>query len=264
MDFNKMTIQEIKSYINTFEDIERIDNSIVKKLASDSRKGVQDISARIKRKKAKRKEKIQQWHNQNIHINKLEKKGYESIAGIDEAGRGPLAGPVVSSAVILDKQAPILGLTDSKKISLAERERLFEIILDQAVGVGIGIVSNTIIDRLNIYQATFLAMKRAVEDLKPAPEFLLIDGNQTIPDLNVEQKAIVSGDLKVNSISAASIIAKVTRDRIMDELHQSYPSYNFISNKGYGTKEHIDVIEDIGPCPYHRFSYKVVQKNESK
>jgi ribonuclease HII len=264
MNFNEMTIKEINNFINEFEDVEKIDNGIIEELATDSRKGVQKICKKIKRQKSKRKEKIQQWHSQNEHINLLEEKGYELIAGIDEAGRGPLAGPVVSSAVILDKTNPILGLTDSKKISQSERERLFDIILEEAVGVGIGIVSNTIIDRLNIYQATFVAMRRAVEDLKPLPEFLLIDGNQTIPDFNIEQKAVVSGDLKVNSISAASIIAKVTRDRIMDELHESYPKYNFLSNKGYGTQEHIEAIEEIGPCPYHRFSYKIVEKNKNK
>lgn len=264
MNFDEMTIKEIKNFIDQFEDIEKIDNGIIKELAADSRKGVNDICNKIKRKKAQRKDKIQQWHSQNEHLNLLEEKGYNLIAGIDEAGRGPLAGPVVSSAVILDKKNPILGLTDSKKLSQSERERLFNIILEEAVGVGIGIVSNTIIDRLNIYQATFVAMRRAVEDLSPSPEFLLIDGNQTIPDFNIEQKAVVSGDLKVNSISAASIIAKVTRDRIMDELHESYPSYNFLSNKGYGTQEHIEAIEDVGPCPYHRFSYKIVEKNKNK
>lgn len=264
MNFEKMTIKEIKSYINEFKDIEKIDNGIIKKLADDSRKGVKNIYKKIKRKKAEREDKIQQWHSQNEHINQLEEKGYDLIAGIDEAGRGPLAGPVASAAVILDKSNPILGLTDSKKLSHSERERLFDIILEEAVGVGIGIVSNTIIDRLNIYQATFVAMKRAVEDLTPPPEFLLIDGNQTIPDFNIKQKAVVSGDLKVNSISAASIIAKVTRDRIMDELHESYPSYNFLSNKGYGTKEHIEAIEDVGPCPYHRFSFEIVEKNQNK
>ena len=263
MNFDEMTIKEIKKYVNKFEDIEKIDNGIMEELANDSRKGVQNICEKIKRQKAKREDKIKQWHEQNEHINILEEKGYDLIAGIDEAGRGPLAGPVVSSAVILNKKNPILGLTDSKKLSQSERERLFDIILDEAVGVGIGIVSNTIIDRLNIYQATFVAMKRAVEDLSPPPEYLLIDGNQTIPDFNIEQKAIVSGDLKVNSISAASIIAKVTRDRIMDDLHKSYPSYNFLSNKGYGTQEHIEAIEEIGPCPHHRFSYKIVEKNKT-
>ena len=264
LNFEEMTIKEIKKFIKEFDNIEKIDNGIIDNLKKDNRKGVNKIAERILKKKKRKEEKVKKWHTQNKHIYNLEEQGYELIAGIDEAGRGPLAGPVVSSAVILDSSHPILGLTDSKKLSLKERERLFDIILDEAVAVGLGIVSNTIIDRLNIHQATFLAMKRAVDDLESSPEYLLVDGSYTIPDLNIEQKAIVSGDLKVNSISAASIIAKVTRDRIMDELHHSYPDYNFLSNKGYGTKEHIDAIKDCGPCPYHRFSYKVVNENKAE
>lgn len=258
-----MTIEEIKTYIEKKDDIEKIDDSIIDKLNNDSRKGVHKIAEKIIRAKERKRNKIKKWHKQNEHIYSLNEKGFNLIAGIDEAGRGPLAGPVVSSAVILDINEPILGLTDSKKLSLKERERLFDIILERAITVGIGIVSNTIIDRLNIHQATFLAMKRAVEDLNEDPEFLLIDGGYTIPDFNYKQKAIISGDLKVNSISAASIIAKVTRDRIMDELHNSYPTYNFLSNKGYGTQEHINAIKDIGPCPYHRYSYNIVKENKS-
>lgn len=257
-----MTIQEIKAYIDQYQDIDDIDKNLVKKLDNDSRKGVNKIARKINRKKAKKKKMLKNWHKQNKDLDDLHNKGYELIAGVDEAGRGPLAGPVVSSAVILDINNPILGLTDSKKLSEQRREELFDIILQEAKSVGIGIVSNTIIDRVNIHQATFLAMKRAVNDLKKEPEYILVDGSYIIPELNLKQKAIVSGDLKVNSISAASIIAKVTRDRIMDELHNSYPKYNFLSNKGYGTKEHIEAIKINGPCPFHRFSYKVVDENK--
>src|SRR6056297_1915492 len=248
----------------TIKEIKKFDNGIINKLNSDSRKGVNKIANKIIKQKEKKQEKIKKWHQQNEHLYNLQKEGYRLVAGIDEAGRGPLAGPVVSAAVILDTDNPILGLTDSKKLSLKERERLFDIILGEAVSVGLGIVSNTIIDRLNIHQATFLAMRRAVEDLQISPEFLLIDGSYTIPDIDYKQRAIVGGDLKVNAISAASIIAKVTRDCIMDELHSSYPSYNFLSNKGYGTQEHIEAIKDIGPCPLHRFSYKIVKENKEK
>jgi len=264
LNFEEMTIKEIKNFIDEFDNIKKIDNGIINKLNSDSRKGVNKIANKIIKQKEKKQEKIKKWHQQNEHLYNLQKEGYRLVAGIDEAGRGPLAGPVVSAAVILDTDNPILGLTDSKKLSLKERERLFDIILGEAVSVGLGIVSNTIIDRLNIHQATFLAMRRAVQDLEKRPEYLLIDGSYKVPDINITQTAIVSGDLKVNSISAASIIAKVTRDRIMDELHNSYPQYNFLSNKGYGTKEHIDVIKNTGPCPYHRFSYKVVNENKNK
>lgn len=257
-----MTIKEIKKYIDQFDNLNQIDSNIIDHLEQDSRKGVNKIAKRIHNKKKKKIKKQNMWKKQNEIIKKYEKRGFKYIAGIDEAGRGPLAGPVVSSAVILDISKPILGLTDSKKISHSERERLFDIILEQAVSVGIGIVSNTIIDRLNIHQATFLAMRRAIDDLDYKPGFVLVDGNQEIPDIECEQEAIISGDLKVNSISAASIIAKVTRDKIMDELHESYPKYNFLSNKGYGTQEHISAIEEDGPCRYHRFSYKIVAENK--
>lgn len=259
-----MTIKEVKKFINEFENIEKIDDDIIEGLNGDSRKGVNKLAVKINKRKANKQKKINKWHLQNDYLYNLKKEGYQLVAGVDEAGRGPLAGPVVSSAVILNSKDPILGLTDSKKLSLKERERLFDLILEKAVAVGLGIVSNTIIDRLNIHQATFLAMRRAVTDLEKQPEYLLIDGGYTIPDLNINQKAIVKGDLKVNSISAASIIAKVTRDRIMDELHNSYPQYNFLSNKGYGTREHIEMIKDCGPCPYHRFSYQIVNENRSE
>jgi ribonuclease HII len=264
LNFNEKTIKEIKVYIDKYDDVEQIDSGIINGLENDSRKGVNKIAERIHNKKRKKRKKQKMWQKQNEILKKYEKKGFEYIAGIDEAGRGPLAGPVVSSAVILDTSKPILGLTDSKKISLSERERLFDIILDEAVSVGIGIVSNTIIDRMNIHQATFLAMRRAIEDLNYNPGFVLVDGNQKIPEIKCEQEAVISGDLKINSISAASIIAKVTRDRIMDELHESYPTYNFLSNKGYGTQEHISAIESDGPCPYHRFSYKIVNEHKRK
>lgn len=258
-----MTIKEINEYIkDQFSDIDNIGKNLIEKLNNDSRKGVKKIAKKINKKKTKRQKMIKKWHQQNKDIDDLQNKGYKFIAGVDEAGRGPLAGPVVSSAVILDINDPILGLTDSKKLSEQRREELFDIILKKAKSVGIGIVSNTIIDRVNIHQATFLAMKRAVNDLKKEPEYILVDGSYIIPEINIKQKAIVSGDLKVNSISAASIIAKVTRDRIMDELHNSYPKYNFLSNKGYGTKEHIEAIKSKGPCPFHRFSYKIVDKNK--
>ncbi|MBS3810738.1 MAG: ribonuclease HII [Halanaerobiales bacterium] len=263
MNFEKMTISEINNFVEGFSEIEKIENDIIKKLSTDYRKGVKKIAQKIKRAKKKKEIQKENWHKQNGIIYQLQKKGFQMIAGIDEAGRGPLAGPVVSSAVVLDLNKPILGLTDSKKLSSKARERLFKTIFDKA-RVGIGIVSNTIIDRLNIHQATFLAMRRAVEDLQISPEFLLIDGSYTIPDIDYKQRAIVGGDLKVNAISAASIIAKVTRDCIMDELHSSYPSYNFLSNKGYGTQEHIEAIKDIGPCPLHRFSYKIVKENKEK
>lgn len=259
MNFNKMTIKEVKNYIDS---LEKIDDKLIESLNKDHRSGIKKLVDKILRDRKKSKDLVKKWKKQNKKIESLVDKGYHMIAGIDEAGRGPLAGPVVSSAVILDSKTPILGLTDSKKINLKKREKLFEVINDKAIAIGIGIVSNTIIDRVNIQQATFIAMRRAVLDLKIEPDYLLVDGNQVIPEIEIDQKAVIKGDLKINSVSAASIIAKVTRDQIMDELDKTYPQYKFISNKGYGTKEHINVIKEIGPSPCHRYSYKIVAENK--
>ena len=184
--------------------------------------------------------------------------GYSAIAGLDEAGRGPLAGPVVSAAVILPKGFECPGLTDSKKLTEKKRETLFPIIQEEALAVGVGIADHAEIDEINILQASLLSMKRAAEDLGVQPDYLLIDGKFTVP-MDLPQKAIVKGDSLSISIAAASIIAKVTRDRIMAELHEKYPQYNFIKHKGYPTKAHKEAIREHGPCPVHRMSFKGVK-----
>ena len=184
--------------------------------------------------------------------------GYSAIAGLDEAGRGPLAGPVVSAAVILPKGFECPGLTDSKKLTEKKRDALFPIIQEEALAVGVGIADHAEIDEINILQASLLSMKRAAEDLGVQPDYLLIDGKFTVP-MDLPQKAIVKGDSLSISIAAASIIAKVTRDRIMAELHEKYPQYNFIKHKGYPTKAHKEAIWEHGPCPVHRMSFKGVK-----
>ena len=191
-------------------------------------------------------------------------KGYKNVAGIDEAGRGPLAGPVVSAAVILPKNFSCPGITDSKKLSEKKRNDLFPIIKEQAICVATGIASHKEIDQINILQASLLSMKRAVENLSQAddfifPDFLLIDGKFTI-DMDIDQSAIIKGDSKSISIAAASIIAKVTRDAIMTKLHEQYPLYNFIQHKGYPTKAHKKAILQHGPCPVHRLTFKGVKE----
>ena len=186
-----------------------------------------------------------------------QKRGYQYIAGIDEAGRGPLAGPVVSAAVILPSSFTCPGINDSKKLSEKKRDVFFPLISEQALAVGIGIADHTEIDQINILQASLLSMKRAVQDLTQSPDFLLIDGKFTI-ESDLPQQAIVKGDSKSISIAAASIIAKVTRDRIMKELHKTYPLYNFHRHKGYPTKAHKQAIIEHGPCPVHRRSFKGV------
>lgn len=181
------------------------------------------------------------------------------VAGVDEVGRGPLAGPVVAAAVILDPQRPIEGLMDSKKLSEKKREQLSAIIRQQALAWSIGRAEVEEIDRINILQASLLAMKRAVEGLATKPEMALVDGNK-LPDLDCPAEAIVKGDSKVPVISAASIIAKVARDNEMLELDKQYPGYGLAKHKGYPTKVHIQALEELGVSPIHRVSYKPVKR----
>lgn len=185
-------------------------------------------------------------------------RGYRVVAGLDEAGRGPLAGPVVAAAVILPRQCRMPGLNDSKVVPVADRERLYGIILERAVGVAVGVASAEEIDAHNILEATRLAMRRAVRDLVPQPDCLLIDA-LTLPSVDLFQRPIVKGDKISVSIAAASIIAKVHRDRVMTELHEIYPQYNFRGHKGYPTEEHRRLLRRHGPCPIHRHTFGPVE-----
>ena len=186
-------------------------------------------------------------------------KGYKAIAGIDEAGRGPLAGPVVSAAVILPTAFHDPEITDSKKLSPQKRERLFAKIYARAVSVGIGIVDPVVIDRINILQASLLAMAMAVKNLAPQPDHLLIDGTFPIPS-DLSQQPIPKGDALSISIAAASIIAKVSRDRLMQKYHHYYPQFDFPKHKGYPTRAHKEAIRKFGCCPIHRRSFKGVKE----
>lgn len=181
-------------------------------------------------------------------------KGYEYICGIDEAGRGPLCGPVVAAAVILKKDDHIEGVNDSKKLSEKKRETLFETIKGRAVAYSVGIVDEATIDEINILEATRLAMKKAVDGLQVKPQYALVDAERKVP-IDVPYMPIIKGDALSESIAAASIIAKVTRDHIVIELDKEYPEYNFAKNKGYGTKEHTDAIKKYGLCKAHRRSF---------
>jgi ribonuclease HII len=173
------------------------------------------------------------------------------LAGVDEAGRGPLAGPVVAAAVILDDSKRILGLADSKVLTPLQRDKLYDKIREKALCCAVGSASVQEIDEINIFHATMLAMRRAVEGLRLKPVKVLVDGNR-LPKLEVLSEAIVGGDAKVKSISAASIIAKVTRDRLLQELHEQFPQYGFAAHKGYGTPEHLEALRMHGPCIHHR------------
>jgi len=179
---------------------------------------------------------------------------YEYICGIDEVGRGPFAGPVVACAVILPKDCDILYLNDSKKLSEKKREALCVEIKEKAISIGIGVVSEKVIDEINILRATYEAMRQAINNLSVKPDILLNDA-VTIPLVDIKQVPIIKGDAKSASIAAASIVAKVTRDHMMDEFDKQYPGYDFAKNKGYGTKAHRDALKAIGPCEIHRRTY---------
>jgi ribonuclease HII len=185
--------------------------------------------------------------------------GYRRIAGIDEAGRGPLAGPVVAAAVVLPVRCRLSGIDDSKQLSEGERARLYAAILEHAVGMGIGSADVGEIDRLNILEATKLAMRRAIDQLAPPPDYLLIDA-VTLPGIGIPERPIIKGDSLSLSIAAASIIAKVTRDRLMAEYHDMFPEYDFLSHKGYGTREHLQRLARHGPCSIHRRTFTPVHE----
>ena len=187
------------------------------------------------------------------------KSGFIYIAGIDEAGRGPLAGPVVSAAVILPTCFSVSGVTDSKKLTPRKRQRLYAAIYEQAVAVGIGIVDPVEIDRINILQAALLSMSISVKNLDPPPDYLLIDGPASIPS-DLPQNPIPKGDSRSISVAAASIVAKVTRDNLMEVYHQDYPHFGFAKHKGYPTRAHKAAIKKFGYCPIHRLSFKGVKE----
>ena len=192
----------------------------------------------------------------------LNKKGITLIAGVDEVGRGPLIGPVVASAVILPKNYKLEGLTDSKKLSEKKREYFYEIIKKDALAIGIGIVDEKKIDEINIYEATKVAMKEAINNLEIKPEHILIDAMPL--DLDIPTTSIIKGDLLSITISAASVIAKVTRDHMLYVIDKEYPMYDLKNNKGYGTKKHIEAIKKYGITKYHRLSYKPVSDYKDK
>lgn len=256
-DFSQLTIKEVKAFAAELEVDEKL-SEIIKILNEDFRKGVQKIAARLQRQIAKKEAIKAKWKQMNQVEAELYSQGYQILVGIDEAGRGPLAGPVVAAAVVLDPEAKIYGLDDSKKLSRQKREKIFTEIKAKAK-VGVGQATSNEIDKYNIREATFVAMKRAVKDLLPNlmnnPDILLVDGNAVIPNLTVEQQSIIDGDAKVNAIAAASIIAKVTRDNIIFDYAEKYPQYNFESNKGYGTSEHISALQKYGSSPIHRKSF---------
>lgn len=244
------TISEIKK---RFKDASiEMYESLINEYENDERSGVQTVISQCRREL----DNLELEKERIYKLKEFERKysEYEFICGIDEAGRGPLAGPVVAGAVILPKDCDILYINDSKKLSEKKREELYDVIMDKALSVGVGMASCERIDEINILNATYEAMRQAIDNLKVTPDILLNDA-VTIPSVGIKQVPIIKGDAKSISIGAASIIAKVTRDRMMKEYDTLYPEYGFAAHKGYGCVSHIDAIKKFGPCPIHRATF---------
>lgn len=245
-----MTITEITNILKTTD--ERALQAVIDEFSQDERAGVKkQVEAARKRLAAyetevNRTEQMKRYERQYAE--------YQYICGIDEVGRGPLAGPVVACAVILPKDTRLLYINDSKQLSKNKREHLYKEIIEEAVAVGIGVTDAKRIDEINILQATYEAMRMAVSRLSVKPDLLLNDA-VTIPDINIEQVPIIKGDAKSISIAAASIVAKVTRDHMLEDYDSVYPGYGFAKHSGYGTKQHIDAIKKLGPCEIHRKTF---------
>ncbi len=254
-DLSHMTVREVGEYVAGAHP--EPGDSLWRALEGDPRKGVRGLCDRLVRRRNSELRACEREERMRRSEAELWAQGAEYVAGIDEAGRGPLAGPVVAGAVILPRDLSIRGIDDSKKLTAAKREELFELIVRDAVSVGTGIVSEGVIDEINILRATHRAMREAVAGLDVTPSHVLVDGDP-IPALDLPQTAIHQGDSKSTAIAAASIVAKVTRDRMIVELDARYPGYGFARHKGYGTREHISALMRLGPCEIHRRSFRIV------
>ena len=248
------TIKEIKEQLAS---IQRLDDPLLTELEQDSRSGVIQAIAKRKREIQKRLDEDERLEAMLAYEKECYARGMELIAGVDEVGRGPLAGPVVAAAVILPKACKIPGLNDSKKIPKSKHKEIYEAVLQNAIAIGIGVKANQVIDQVNIYEATKLAMMEAIGQLEPQPQHLLIDAMKL--DLPISQTSIIKGDANSLSIAAASIVAKVTRDHMMEEFDKEYPGYDFAQNAGYGTAKHLAGLDKLGVTPIHRRSFEPVK-----
>ena len=248
------TIKEIKERLATIDDL---DHPLFEELILDGRAGVQAAISKRKRELQKQVDEDLRLEKMLAYEKELYAQGIDLIAGVDEVGRGPLAGPVVAAAVILPKACKIPGLNDSKKIPKSKHKEIYEAVLQNAIAIGIGIKDNQVIDQVNIYEATKLAMMEAIGQLEPQPQHLLIDAMKL--DLPIPQTSIIKGDANSLSIAAASIVAKVTRDQMMEEFDCEYPGYDFTQNAGYGTANHLAGLDKLGVTPIHRRSFEPVK-----
>ena len=248
------TIKEVKERLAM---IDELDHPLFEELILDGRAGVQAAISKRKRELQKQVDEDLRLEKMLAYEKELYTQGIHLIAGVDEVGRGPLAGPVVAAAVILPENCKIPGLNDSKKIPKSKHHAIYQAVLDQALSVGIGIKDNQVIDQVNIYEATKLAMLEAIQELDPLPQHLLIDAMRL--DLPIPQTSIIKGDANSLSIAAASIVAKVTRDQMMEEFDCEYPGYDFTQNVGYGTANHLAGLHKLGVTPIHRRSFEPVK-----
>ena len=248
------TIKGIKERLAS---IQRLDDPLLTELEQDSRSGVIQAIAKRKKEIQKRLDEDERLEGMLAYEKECYAREIELIAGVDEVGRGPLAGPVVAAAVILPKGCKISGLNDSKKIPKSKHKEIYEAVLQNAIAIGIGVKDNHVIDQVNIYEATKLAMMEAIGQLEPQPQHLLIDAMKL--DLPIPQTSIIKGDANSLSIAAASIVAKVTRDQMMEEFDREYPGYDFAQNAGYGTANHLDGLHQLGVTPIHRRSFEPVK-----
>ena len=248
------TIKEIKEQLAS---IQRLDDPLLTEWEQDSRSSVIQAIAKRKKEIQKRLDEDERLEGMLAYEKECYARGMELIAGVDEVGRGPLAGPVVAAAVILPKACKIPGLNDSKKIPKSKHKEIYEAVLQNAIAIGIGIKDNHVIDQVNIYEATKLAMMEAIGQLEPQPQHLLIDAMKL--DLPIPQTSIIKGDANSLSIAAASIVAKVTRDQMMEEFDCEYPGYDFTQNAGYGTANHLAGLHKLGVTPIHRRSFEPVK-----
>ena len=248
------TIKEVKERLAM---IDELDHPLFEELILDGRAGVQAAISKRKRELQKQVDEDLRLEKMLAYEKELYAQGIDLIAGVDEVGRGPLAGPVVAAAVILPKACKIPGLNDSKKIPKSKHKEIYEAVLQNAIAIGIGIKDNQVIDQVNIYEATKLAMMEAIGQLEPQPQHLLIDAMKL--DFPIPQTSIIKGDANSLSIAAASIVAKVTRDQMMEEFDLEYPGYDFAQNAGYGTANHLAGLHKLGVTPIHRRSFEPVK-----
>ena len=248
------TIKEIKERLATIDDL---DHPLFEELILDGRAGVQAAISKRKRELQKQVDEDLRLEKMLAYEKELYTQGIHLIAGVDEVGRGPLAGPVVAAAVILPKACKIPGLNDSKKIPKSKHKEIYEAVLQNAIAIGIGVKDNQVIDQVNIYEATKLAMMESIGQLEPQPQHLLIDAMKL--DLPIPQTSIIKGDANSLSIAAASIVAKVTRDQMMEEFDREYPGYDFAQNAGYGTAKHLAGLDKLGVTPIHRRSFEPIK-----